>query len=477
MDDSFRANKASANVFDDYQKHNSGLQTNTDLAIVTSLRGRYPDWEVTVTPSNTGLLHFAKAGMAESQLDIETDDFLAWRMHSPTRDRTSQEPGTMSDNVEFGKYYYRWNDENFIVYSATCQQGLHVGANNHYVLHKRGHNLVDGRCKLTDDLIAAASQWSTNVHDEVLVFDQGMWTKNSELWASVQSSSWDDVIMNEDMKETLVKDVEGFFGSREEYKEFVVPWKRGIIFHGLPGNGKTISIKALMHALYKRSDPIPTLYVKSLAGCHGPEYAVRQIFVQARQYAPCLLVFEDLDSLITDQVKSFFLNEVDGLESNEGLMMLGSTNYLERLDAGISKRPGRFDRKYHFTLPALPERVKYCEYWRSKLAKNNKIDFPPKLSEAIGDITEGFSFAYLKETFITSLLMIVGSRKTSKDIEGLSETTETHDELSSLLLWRVMSKQEKTLRSEMEDARRSAEEAAASNSTNGASNTTIAPAS
>lgn len=153
-----------------------------------------------------------------------------------------------------------------------------------------------------------------------------------------------------------------------------------------------------MNALYTRLEPVPTLYVKSLAGCHGPEYAIREIFTKARHSTPCLLVFEDLDSLITDRVKSFFLNEVDGLESNEGLMMLGSTNYLERLDAGISKRPGRFDRKYHFTLPAAPERAKYCDYWRNKLSKNMNVDFPPKLSEAIAEITEGFSFAYLKET-------------------------------------------------------------------------------
>ena len=185
--------------------------------------------------------------------------------------------------------------------------------------------------------------------------------------------------MNKEMKDTLVHDVEGFFDCRDNYKEFSVPWKRGIIFHGLPGNGKTISIKALMHALYERRDPVPTLYVKSLAGwyvtyvtseakliscTHGSEYAIREIFVHARQCAPCLLVFEDLDSLITDNVKSFFLIEVDGLESNEGIMILGSTNHLERLDAGISKRPGRFDRKYHFALPALRERVKYCDFWR-----------------------------------------------------------------------------------------------------------------
>ena len=197
----------------------------------------------------------------------------------------------------------------------------------------------------------------------------------------------------------------------------------------------------------------------------GPEYAIRGIFVKARQSAPCLLIFEDLDSFITDKVKSFFLNEIDGLESNEGLMMLGSTNYLERLDAGISKRPGRFDRKYHFALPALPERIKYCEYWRSKLSNNKAIEFPPKLCEAIAEITEGFSFAYLKEAFITSLLMIVGSRKaTGKAPDDSSEAGVESHELNHLLLWRVVSKQVKNLRTQMEDASKSAEDAAKNNS-------------
>ena len=163
-------------------------------------------------------------------------------------------------------------------------------------------------------------------------------------------------------------------------------------------------------------------------------------------------------------MKSFFLNEVDGLESNEGLMMLGSTNYLERLDAGISKRPGRFDRKYHFILPALPERVKYCEIWRSKFSNNKTVEFPPKLSEAIAEITEGFSFAYLKEIFITALLMIVGSHKgTSKAIDCLPEAGQEDLELGHLLLWRAMSIQVKSLRAEMEDARKSAEDAAKNN--------------
>ena len=140
----------------------------------------------------------------------------------------------MTDKVLFGKFDYEWKGEVFIVYTATFQQGFGQ-VKNTYVLHKRDHELVDGRCKATDELIAAATKWNNNVHDEVLVFDQERWTKNKELWDSVRNASWDDVIMDKDMKETLVNDVEGFFDCRDDYKEFSVPWKRGIIFHGLPG--------------------------------------------------------------------------------------------------------------------------------------------------------------------------------------------------------------------------------------------------
>ncbi|KAL9133472.1 MAG: hypothetical protein Q9175_005345 [Cornicularia normoerica] len=112
--------------------------------------------------------------------------------------------------------------EVFIVYAATFQQGFGQVKNN-YVLHKRDHELFDGCCMATDELLAAATMWNNNVHDEVLVFDQERWTKNKESRASVQNARWDDVILDKDMEETLVNDVEGFFDCRDDYKEFSVP--------------------------------------------------------------------------------------------------------------------------------------------------------------------------------------------------------------------------------------------------------------
>jgi transitional endoplasmic reticulum ATPase len=147
--------------------------------------------------------------------------------------------------------------------------------------------------------------------------------------------------------------------------------------------------------------------VKTFNSFMGPEYGIRQIFLKARQMAPCLLIFEDIDSLVNVSVRSYFLNEVDGLESNHGILMIGSTNHLERLDPGIAKRPSRFDRKYLFDVPTRGERVQYCEYWRNKLKDNKKIDFPKEMSARVADITADFSFAYMKEAFVAALLVIV----------------------------------------------------------------------
>ncbi|MCJ1456228.1 hypothetical protein MMC28_006588 [Mycoblastus sanguinarius] len=175
--------------------------------------------------------------------------------------------------------------------------------------------------------------------------------------------------------------------------------------------------------------------------------------------APCLLIFEDLDSLITADCRSFFLNEVDGMESNDGIMIIGSTNYLEKLDSGITKRPSRFDRKYHFDLPATSEREEYCEYWRSRLAENKTIDFPAKLCSAIAGITDGFSFAYLKEAFVSALLTIVSDQPSSFPHMRQDFQNSDSKSLDSVLLWQVMRQQVELLRNEIKGSRKSAKDA------------------
>jgi len=88
-----------------------------------------------------------------------------------------------------------------------------------------------------------------------------------------------------------------------------------------------MSLRALIHGLGERQPAIPTLYVKTFEGAYGDQRSIRDIFVKARLTAPCLLVFEDIDSLVVDKVRSYFLNEVDGLEDNDGILIVATTNH------------------------------------------------------------------------------------------------------------------------------------------------------
>lgn len=127
--------------------------------------------------------------------------------------------------------------------------------------------------------------------------------------------------------------------------------------------------------------------------------------------------------------------------------MVASTNHLDQLDPGLASRPSRFDRKYLFPLPSADERVLYCEYWRAKLASKPAIKFPKKLSLPIAGITEDFSFAYLKEAFVATLLVIAG-RRSEEEIRGGGD--DEGGDLDDYELWREMKKTVKSLRDDMD---------------------------
>ena len=176
-----------------------------------------------------------------------------------------------------------------------------------------------------------------------------------------------------------------------------------------------------MHTLSVRKDPIPSLYIKAA----NYTYNIHQVFTFARQMSPCLVIFEDIDTIVTDKTRSYFFNEADGLEQNDGIMMIASTNHLDKLDPGLSHRPSRFDRKYLFPQPSLEERTLYCEFWRHKLRKNPTIEFPEILCKAMAGIMTEFSFAYMKEAFIATLLTIAGNRTEESETESRVVDKET----------------------------------------------------
>ncbi|KAI0481759.1 P-loop containing nucleoside triphosphate hydrolase protein [Xylaria cf. heliscus] len=456
--------------------HSTAPRIDTDTLIARSLAQQYPSLQLTISPRGNGLdlLAYAAAGHAvcrelPSGPGDDTDSGsgsgsgsgvfspVAWTLYMPPARRIDGDRGLLAQKLNFGKFSYRWRGLDFMLYVVSGRDGTqaYAATTNHYVLSATRAD--------AEGLLLAAGAWADELHGEVWVFDQGYWQKSAALFRSVAGASWDSVILDEAMKKAIIDDHNSFFDSRDAYARLKVPWKRGVIYHGPPGNGKTISIKATMRMLYERENPVPTLYVRSLASYGGPEYALKLIFGKARQFAPCYLVFEDLDSIVSDQVRSYFLNEVDGLKDNDGIFMIGSTNHLDRLDPGISKRPSRFDRKYFFPDPDLEQRIAYCKFWQRKLADNKDVEFPDKLCKAIAEITDKFSFAYMQEAFVAALLAIArrskdGEKRRSEDSftrdagDGWLDVCGggDHDDLDDLPLWIEIKKQIETLREGMD---------------------------
>ena len=395
-----------------WKEHTSAQRLETDFATQALLIKAYPECHVVRTsPRMSDLLAFAKAGHAVAE-QLRDEDQDAARVYRAPASRVKGQTGRIENAVAFAAWDYVWEGATFIVYEmayidrfATVQRVL-------YVLYPKSAPLWLGRLDAAtriDQLLLRSGQWSAEAHQQIWVFDNARWAKDKTLWESVQETSWEDVIVSPAVRQRLNYDVHGFFGNRELYRKCKVPWKIGIIFHGVPGVGKTLFIKTLIKSLAERSPPVPTLYVKSLDACAGPKWSVQQIFLKARRVAPCLLVLEDLDSLVESSTRSYFLNEVDGLSSNDGILMIGSTNNLDQLDPSVTKRPSRFDRKYHFSMPSEEERLAYCHYWRQKFVDSDEVDFPEEICHAIATLTERFTFAYLKELFVSSLLLLVGS--------------------------------------------------------------------
>ena len=301
--------------------------------------------------------------------------------------------------------------------------------------HRRRHFwIVADVPNIAESFFDAVCEWGCEVRGEILIYHDGYFEKDQDLFHSIKTSTFDNLILRGSLREEIQNDFAQFFDSREVYERFGIPWKRGAIFIGPPGNGKTHTLKALINQLGK-----PCLYVRSFKSEYGTEQEnMSEVFKRARM-APCIVVLEDLDSMIDDNNRSFFLNELDGFQSNTGVVVLATTNHPDKLDASILDRPSRFDRKYYFHLPAEAERFAYVSKWNGDLQAALQVS--EKGAKQVVSATDGFSFAYLKELFVASMVQWMSDgRRKSMDQILLAQTgllrqqmkTKTADEKARL---------------------------------------------
>lgn len=182
-----------------------------------------------------------------------------------------------------------------------------------------------------------------------------------EVLVQVPDVKWDDVGGLDDVKQELKEAVEWPLKYPEKFEKFGVTPPKGTLLFGVPGTGKTLLAKAVASESDANFISIkgPELLSKWVG---ESEKGVREVFRKAKQTAPTVIFFDEIDSIastrsandtdsgVTKRVVNQLLTEMDGLEELEDVAIIAATNRPDILDAGLM-RPGRFDRHIKVDLP------------------------------------------------------------------------------------------------------------------------------
>jgi len=182
-----------------------------------------------------------------------------------------------------------------------------------------------------------------------------------EVFVEVPDVHWEDVGGLDQVKQRLIEAVEWPLQHAELFAEAGIRPPKGILLTGPPGCGKTMLAKAIANESQVNFISVkgPALLSKYIG---ESERGVRDMFRKAKQAAPCIIFFDEVDALVpargagggdshvADRVLSQFLTELDGVEELKGVLMLGATNRQDMLDPAIL-RPGRFDQIVEIPLP------------------------------------------------------------------------------------------------------------------------------
>ncbi|PIW31717.1 MAG: AAA family ATPase [Nitrosopumilales archaeon CG15_BIG_FIL_POST_REV_8_21_14_020_37_12] len=247
-----------------------------------------------------------------------------------------------------------------------------------------------------------------------------------EVQVQIPNVSWDDVGGLDELKEELREAIEWPIKHKEAFEYVDVQSPKGVLLYGSPGTGKTLIAKAL--AKMTESNFISVKGPELLSKWVGEsEKGVREIFRKARQVAPCIIFFDEIDALaprrsgsdsshVSENVVSQILTEIDGLEELHNVLIIGATNRLDIVDEALL-RPGRFDRIIEVPKPDAKGREHIFKIHTQKKPLAEDVDV-----SKIVELTNGFSGAEIaaiaNRAAIASLKRYVGGKSQNvKDIK------------------------------------------------------------
>ncbi len=207
--------------------------------------------------------------------------------------------------------------------------------------------------------------------------------------------NWNSVVLEPSLNELVRDDFETFWKSEAWFAQQSLPYRRGFLLYGPPGNGKTTVARVMA------CHPLVSTFSIDFSAEGLPNDALSELFQAAEDKAPALIILEDLDRTFgagatgnrTAITLPHLLACLDGLGMQNGIVTVATANDPTALDPAVLKRPGRFDRLAPFPLP-LPElRAQYIQ----QLAGGSIDELSLK---TIARESDRLSFAQLREAYI-----------------------------------------------------------------------------
>jgi transitional endoplasmic reticulum ATPase len=216
-----------------------------------------------------------------------------------------------------------------------------------------------------------------------------------EIFVEMPSISWDDVGGLDEAKQSIIEAVEWPIKSPQKFVQMGIKAPRGILLYGPPGTGKTMIAQAVAKESNANFISVkgPEMFSKWLG---ESEKAIRETFKKARQVAPCVIFFDEIDSVAamqgmestdgrtSERVLNQLLTEMDGLESLKDVVVIAATNRPNLLDPAIL-RPGRFDRLVYMGSPDRKGRLRIFKIHTKNTPLAEDVDL-----ETLADTTEGY---------------------------------------------------------------------------------------
>ncbi|MDH3192258.1 MAG: CDC48 family AAA ATPase, partial [Nitrosopumilus sp.] len=245
---------------------------------------------------------------------------------------------------------------------------------------------------------------------------------------------WEEVGGLEDVKRELQEAVEWPMKYPGLYDKLGHRMPRGILLHGPSGTGKTLLAKAV--ATQSEANFVSVRGPELLSKWVGEsERGIREIFKRARQSAPCVIFFDEIDSIapirgaggetaVTERVVSQLLTELDGMENMHGVIVLAATNRADMIDPALL-RPGRFDKIIQIPLPDKESRKSILKINTAKIPAVTDQNDPQHVDiDKIADLTDGLSGADTAAIANTAVSLVIheflDSHPDIKDVEKKS---------------------------------------------------------